>query len=157
MSIVTRVNSAYHSPRVALPLAWNSGVFYPAGNGVNPFDVTSNSPNTNGPNGGPYPQAWATGRAGIDGNFTVALTAGFTAPISLVAWEWNKVANAWIRLGANSGIYETTFDATYTMNTFQVSENAYVLIQSTAAITDPAYIDGTLDANTIGARLEGHG
>ena len=157
MGIVTRTSSAYHSPRTPLPLAWYDGAYYQpsAATGVNPFDVTSNNPNTNGPNSGPYPPQWCTGRGGVDGNFTVALQAGFTPPVTLVAWEWNRVAGKWFRLGANTTLYETAYDSTYTQSTFDVCENAIILVQSSAAITQVAYMDGTLDPSAASAGLIG--
>ena len=145
--MVIRTNTAYHSPRNLIPMNWGSAgaAWVGAAAGVNPFSVTSQDPNTN-----KFPIQYATGRAGIDGNFTVAVTTGFSPSINLIVWEWNRAANAWFRLGANTGTYEITLDSTYVLSTFQVSENAYVLIQSSAAVTGNAYMDGMIDFQNSG-------
>lgn len=128
-----------------------SGTVFQQGGGTNPFSVTSQDPNTN-----KFPIYYATGRAGIDGNFTVAVEAGFTPPNSFIVWEYNRVASAWFKIGANSGQYEITVDATYAMFTFEVSENAYVLVQSVNVVTGNALMDGVVDFNQVGPPQEGY-
>jgi hypothetical protein len=158
MGIVNRVSTTYHSPRNLIPFYWGSSgsVFNPAGGQTNPFSVSGSvNPNTSGPNSGPIPQEYATCRSGPDGNCTVALTAGFTAPINIIAWEYNRTANAWFLLGGNVSLYQLTFDSTYTQSTFKATENSYILIQSSAAITGKAYTDGTIDSPKIGPPQEG--
>lgn len=158
MGAVNRVNASYHSPRNQIPFNWGTTgtVFNPAGGQTNPFSVSGTvNPNTAGPSSGPISIVQATCRAGIDGNCTIAITAGFTAPVNLIAWEYNRTANAWFRLGAAAALYQTACDSTYVQSTFLASENAYILIQSSAAITGNAYTDGTIDKPTIGAPQEG--
>jgi hypothetical protein len=150
---VERVNYSYHSPANKIPLQWTSGVIV-GSTGVNPFDVTANNPNTNY-HGGPYPPSWATCEAGIDGNVTIALTAGFSPSINLVAWEYNRAANAWFKLGNNSALYQATFDAIYTQGTFKSSEGSKILVQSSAAITQSAWTDGTIPNPIPGPAQEG--
>ena len=160
MGAVNRINSAYHSPRNLIPMNWGTSgtVFNSAGGQTNPFSVSGSvNPNTAGPNSGPIPIVYATCRAGIDGNCTIALTGGFTPSVNLTAWEYNRTAAAWFKLGAAAALYKTAYDATYTQSTFLASENAYILIQSDAAITGTAYTDGTIDKPVIGARQEGGG
>jgi hypothetical protein len=153
---VERVNISYHTPANKILLSWASGVYYPGSNAKsNPFDVTSNNPNTAGPNSGPYPVTYATCQAGIDGNCTIALTGGFTPSVNLVVWEYNRAASAWFLLGNDSALYQATFDATYTQGTFKASEGSILLVQSSGAITANAWTDGTIDAPTIGAAQEG--
>src|ERR1700723_1933507 len=158
MSIVTRTNTSYHSPRNLIPMTWGTAgtVFNPAGGHTNPFSVTASvNPNTSGPNGGPISIVQATCRAGIDGNLTVGLTNGFTAPVTLTAWEFNRVANAWMKVGPAAAIYAQAMDDVFTQWTFNATESAVILIQSSAAITGNAYTDGTIDSPRVGAQLEG--
>lgn len=146
-----RVSTSYHSPRIAVPMNWGTGgTVFQNGGGTNPFSLTTQDPNSL-----KFPVWFATGRAGIDGNFTVALTSGFTPPINLVAWEWNRTANAWVKLGPNNSLYQTTYDATYAQNVFQASENSYILIQSSAAVTGTALMDGMVDNIIPPAAQEG--
>ena len=158
MNIVTRTNTSYHSPRNLIPMNWGTSgtVFNPAGGQTNPFSVTASvNPNTAGPNSGPISIAQATCRAGIDGNLTVGVTGGFTPPVTLTAWEYNRVANAWMKVGAVAAVYSIAMDATYTQWTFNATESAVILIQSSAAITGSAYTDGTIDSPRVGAGITG--
>ena len=162
MSIVTRTNSSYHSPRNLIPMNWGSTgtVFNPAGGQTNPFSVTGSvNPNTAGPNSGPISIVQATCRAGIDGNLTVGLTNGFTAPVTLTAWEFNRALNSgtggWMKVGPAATVYAQAMDDVFTQWTFNATESAVILIQSSAAITGNAYTDGTIDSPRVGAQLEG--
>jgi len=150
--IVTRVNSAYHTPSSLIPLRWGTSgtVFNSAGTGTNPFSVTSQDPNTNN-----FPVWYATAQAGIDGNFTIALTDGFTAPINLVFWEYVLKAAKWIRLGNIAALYQLSYDSTYTEGTIFAGENAIILVQTSTAVTGSAYTDGTILPAVIGPGLVG--
>lgn len=151
-----RTNTSYHSPRIPVAFNWGTnGTVFQKGGGANPFSVTTQDPNTSGPNGGPYPIWYATGRTNIDGIATFAITGGFTPPVTLTAWEWNRAANAWFKIGAAAAEYGHVFDATYGLYSILVSENAYVLITSSAPITGAAYMDCNNDFNSVGAAQEG--
>jgi len=147
-----RVSTAYHSPRHLIPMNWGTNATAWVGNngGTNPFSDSSQDPNSNA-----FPIQYCTGRAGEDGNFTVAIEAGFTPPMNLSAWEFNRTAGKWFKLGANSGTYLITCDATYILSTFEVSENAYVLIQSDQPVTGRAWMDGKPDFQVPGNAQEG--
>jgi hypothetical protein len=131
-----------------------SGTVFQKGGGTNPFSTFATDPNT-----GKFPIWYATGRAGIDGIATVGLTNGFTAssgsPLIMYIWEYNRSAAAWLKIGGAVAEYGHNFDATYGLYSFTVSENAYVLVQSSAAITGLAYTDMMVDFNQVGAPQEG--
>jgi hypothetical protein len=127
-----------------------AGTVFQKGGGTNPFSTFATDPNS-----GNFPIWYATGRAGIDGIATVGIQAGFTAPVTLYAWEYNRAAAKWYKIGANADQYSVSFDATYGLASFLVSENAYVLIQSNNAITGLAYTDMMDDFNQVGAPQEG--
>ena len=149
-----RVSTSYHKPSSKILKSWSGGVYTPNADNGNPFDVTSNNPNTaNG--GNPYPPNWATCRGGIDGNTTIALTGGFTPSVNLVVWEWNNSAKVWFQVGSAAAAYKLAFDATYTQGTFKSSENSYYLIQSDSAITQNAWTDGMIDDPRKGGGLSG--
>jgi hypothetical protein len=150
--MVQRVNFSYHSPRIIIPMNWGTSgtVWVGAGGGTNPFSVFGTDPNSNN-----FPIWYATGRAGIDGKCTIAVTGGFTAPLTLTAWEYNRATKGWIKIGANANEYNKIYDDTYALGSFDVSENAYVLIQSSAAVTGIAAMDAMLDATTVGFLQEG--
>ena len=134
-------------------MRWGSAgtAFDPTGAGTNPFSVSGSVD----PNSPLLPIQYATARGGIDGNMTIALTDGFSPPVTLIAWEWNRVAKKWFKLGPAAALYGTAIDATYAQNTFQVSENAIVLIQSSVAITGAAYTDGMIEPAKVGPLQEG--
>jgi hypothetical protein len=155
-----RVNTSYHRPCNLIPFRWASSgsVYTPAAGGtpVNPFSVSGSvNPNTAGPNSGPLPPSYGTCLSGIDGNTTIALTAGFTPSMNVIVWEWNRLAQAWFKLGAAASLYQTTFDATYAQSTFLSCEAAVLLIQSSAAVTGNAYTDGLIQPATAGTPLQG--
>lgn len=151
--MVQRVNTSYHSPRNLVPMRWGTSgtVFDPTGAGTNPFSVTSVDPN----GATPILEWQATCRAGIDGNCTIAITNGFTPPVNLIAWEYNRVARKWFKLGAAAALYQTACDATFVQSTFLSTENAIILIQSSAVITGAAYTDGSIVSPRVGAAQEG--
>lgn len=159
--IVQRVNYSYHSPCHLLPKRWSAASTYvPAGGSTYSFSQSSGDPNTSGPNSGPFPINYATGIAGPDGNFTVALTGGFTPSITLTVWEFNRRAfnngdAPWFKLGNSSTLYSAAFDATYTMGTFKASEGSIILIQASGTVTGNVYIDGFAQDATIGTAREG--
>lgn len=157
--MVHRVNTSYHRPGNLIPLRWaTSGTVYTpvaGGTPVNPLSVTSVNPNTAGPGSGPLPPNYGTCLSGIDGNTTIALTGGFSPSINVIVWEWNRVAQAWFKLGAAASLYQTTFDATYAQSTFLSCESAILLIQSSAVITGSAYTDGLIQPAIIGSGMEG--
>lgn len=151
--MVERVNTSYHSPRNLIPMRWGTAgtVYDPTAAGTNALSVTSLDPN----GATPITENQATCRAGIDGNCTIAITDGFTPPVNLVAWEYNRVAKKWFRLGAAAALYQTTCDATFVQSTFLTTENAIILVQSSAEITGTVYTDGSIQAARIGAAQEG--
>ena len=153
--IVQRINYSYHKPSTLIPFRWThvstTSTWAPKSSPTDCFSIFGNDPNTNA-----YPYYYATGEAGPDGNFTLALTAGFTPSISLYIWEYNGLAKAWFKLGNASALYEATFDATYTQGTFKASEGSFILVQSSSAVTQAAYMDGLLLPSQVGAPQEGY-
>jgi hypothetical protein len=99
----------------------------------------------------------ATGNSRMDGVVTVALQAGFTAPVTLTVYYWQMDnvtgANAgWTRIGAVASDYSQSFDSNYTMRQFAIQENTPFLIRSSANITGNVYTDcpqNTNNANTV--------
>jgi hypothetical protein len=154
-----RVNSnGRHRPSINIPFNWGTGgTVWQNGGGTNPFSIVSTDPNVN-----KFPQYQGTGVSGIDGTVTIGLTAGFTPPVTLTAWEWNSAltngagvaVGGWMKIGASATQYNEVFDATYASYTFQISENTTYLIQSSAAITGQATMDGNV-VPIPGTQLEG--
>ncbi len=161
MSAIMRVNSnGRHSPRTNIPFNWGTGgTVWQNGGGTNPFSIFTTDPNTNN-----FPKFYATGISGPDGTVTIAITNGFTPPVTLTAWEYNPAIigtgtaaqpnGGWTKIGAGAGDYNKAFDATFGSYTFQIGEGTTFLIQSSAAITGQALMDGVSE-RLIGQQLEG--
>lgn len=95
--------------------------------------------------GTPLTLTSATGISGADGIVTVSLGAGFTAPVTLTAYQWqldtvNTSKAGWRRIGAAAADYSCAFDAHYTSRQFSISERTPYLIRSSAAITGDVYV-----------------
>jgi len=89
----------------------------------------------------------ATGLSGVDGLVTVELGAGFKPPVVLTAWYWSDPDQLWKRLGGNSSVYQKSFDATNTSDTFAIGERIPFLITTNAWITGNVYVDS--DAHVL--------
>lgn len=96
----------------------------------------------------------ATGRSRMDGSVTVALTNGFTAPVTLTCYYWQNdnvtTANqCWVRLApvSSGGIsnYTQSVDSHYTTAVFAIPENTPYLITSSGAITGNVYVDSAIE------------
>lgn len=122
--------------------------FYPARKIVKQFNTNADNFCTTDPtpDGTPLTLANATGKSTQTGTVTINLTDGFTAPVTLTIFYWNRDKAAWVRLGPDSASYSKSFDAHYTVGQFNVPENTDFLIQSSASITGGVYLSGTHSA-----------
>lgn len=94
----------------------------------------------------------ATGDSSNDGIVTVALNAGFTAPITLTVYFWlndpvTPANSGWVRLGGTSQVYSTSVDTNYSSVSFAIPEFTPFLIRSSAAITGNVYVDAQKNTN----------
>lgn len=101
------------------------------------------------PDGTPLTLTSATGISGADGSVTVILQSGFTAPVTLTAYEWNQdfvtpANSCWVRVApaaTGTDVYSKAIDTHYALAQFAISEKTPFLIMSSGAITGNVYID----------------
>lgn len=129
------------------------------GSGANNFTTVDPSPD-----GTPLTLTSATGKSTGDGSVTVALTNGFTAPVTMTVyyWQYDSVTptNAcWVRLapvasGGQSN-YTQSVDTHYAIFQFSLPENTPFLIRSSTPVTGNAYTDSIADLNNLGSSATG--
>jgi len=103
----------------------------------------------------------AMGRSGMDGIVTVSVGAGFTPPLVLTVYSWQKdtvnpAKAGWRRIGANAADYSATFDSHYTQRQFAIGEQTPFLIRADKAVTGDVYVDAPEDPNNTFASQAGY-
>jgi hypothetical protein len=104
------------------------------------------------PDGTPLTLTSATGRSKMDGNASVTLTNGFTAPVTLTIFIWQQdlvtpANSCWKRVASAAAGYATAADSHYVTVTWTITENTPFLVMSSAAITGNVYTDSVIDPN----------
>lgn len=117
------------------------------------------------PDGTPLTLTSATGRSKMDGSVTIALTGGFTAPVTLTAFYWvlDNVTPAnshWSRLGpvASGGQsnYTQAIDSHYATFMFSIPENTPFIIMSSAAVTGNVFTDSVIEPTNNNSASAGY-
>jgi len=102
------------------------------------------------PDGTPLTETSATGITGSSGTIAVALTNGFTAPVTLTVYYWTQDQvtggnSCWVRAGANASQYATSVDSHYTTLSFTAPPNTPYIIESSGAVTGNVYVNTAKD------------
>lgn len=103
------------------------------------------------PAGTPLTETSATGISNMDGSASLAFEGGFTPPITVTVYYWQRdqvtASNScWVRLGWASALYASAVDTNYALLTFVLPENTPFLVMTSAAVTGNVYTDARPDA-----------
>lgn len=98
--------------------------------------------------GTPLTLTSATGVIPQNGIIMVSLGAGFTAPVTLTVFTWQRDVvttskAGWRRIGPAATSYSQAADAHYTVLAFNGPPGAPYLIMSSGAVTGDVYVNGS--------------
>lgn len=144
----TRVFNNAHRPYRLLAKQYSTG--------ANVFPTADPSPA-----GTPLALTNAMGFSPVDGVVTLALEAGFTAPVTLTAYYWQYDEKAtgtagWVRASNIAANYQAAVDSTYASVSFSVPGNTPFIVSSSAADTGNVYCSAPADTHNLGSSATGY-
>lgn len=116
------------------------------------------------PAGTPLTLTSATGMSGQDGSVTLTFYAGFTAPMTITAYQWQydnvtPANSGWVRVApaaTGTDCYSKAIDTNYAIVQFSIDPNTPFLIRADQSVTGSVYVDAPAHPSNTGSTATGY-